>query len=210
MESINTLTHNNPHLWEGDKRENVCFRDAIRVDSPIDQNIQWTLRESQCFALQYSKIHRLGLFTKVYIPKGAMVIEYVGERLGFSHAVLRHDIKYKNLSDSYMLRVDSNEVIDATYQGNAAKFVNHSCSPNVEAQIFEYLIRETPGERVYRNSVWFVAKKDINEDEEILLDYKYSRDEFDPIPKCYCYTKACRKVPHYMFEDITGHQLNDE
>lgn len=38
---------------------------------------------------------------------------------------------------NYLFRLDKNRVIDATIKGNAARFINHSCSPNCKTEKIE-------------------------------------------------------------------------
>lgn len=57
-----------------------------------------------------------------------MVIEYVGERVRALIADRREQSYEKSgIGSSYLFRVDSDCIIDATKYGNMARFVNHSC-----------------------------------------------------------------------------------
>lgn len=38
-----------------------------------------------------------------------------------------------------MMKLGGNEVIDPTYKGNMARFINHSCDPNCETQKWNVL-----------------------------------------------------------------------
>lgn len=61
------------------------------------------------------------------IPKGTFVCEYVGEVISDSEAETRED--------SYLFDLDNRDgetfCIDANRYGNIARFINHSCAPNV-------------------------------------------------------------------------------
>ena len=61
--------------------------------------------------------------------------EYVGDlideaeadrRLMWAHA--------NNITDYYMMILDSQRIIDAGPKGNYSRFMNHSCSPNVYSE----------------------------------------------------------------------------
>ena len=89
-------------------------------------------------ALRFCKstIHDWGLYACEPIPADTMVIEYVG-------AILRHSVaderekQYERtgIGSSYLFRIDSDTVIDATKCGNLARFVNHSCDVSIYVNI---------------------------------------------------------------------------
>lgn len=62
------------------------------------------------------------------IAADEMVIEYVGEVVRQAVADER-ERKYeaKGIGSSYLFRVDHDYIIDATKQGNLARFINHCC-----------------------------------------------------------------------------------
>lgn len=76
-----------------------------------------------------SGIHDWGLFALEPIAADEMVIEYVGESLRQSLADLREK-KYESegCGSSYLFRVDTETIIDATKCGNLARFINHCCN----------------------------------------------------------------------------------
>ncbi|CAN6449969.1 unnamed protein product [Victoria cruziana] len=136
-----------------------------------------------------SGIHALGLYTSQFIPRGAMVVEYVGEIVG-SHVADKREIEYlagrgvQYKSACYFFRIDKEHIIDATRKGGIARFVNHSCLPNCVAKIIT--IRN-------EKKVVFFAERDINPGEEITYDYHFNHeDEGKKIP-CFCNSKNCRR-----------------
>ena len=73
-----------------------------------------------------SFIHSWGLFAREIIPKGEMVIEYVGQVVRTKMADFREEVyKIEGMHSSYFFRIDEDLVIDATYVGNFARFINH-------------------------------------------------------------------------------------
>lgn len=40
------------------------------------------------------------------------------------------DMKYKGMKNFYMCEIRKDFTIDATFKGNASRFLNHSCDPN--------------------------------------------------------------------------------
>ena len=61
-----------------------------------------------------------------------MVIEYVGEVVRQAIADDREK-RYERLGigSSYLFRVDSDTIIDATKYGNLARFINHCCDVSI-------------------------------------------------------------------------------
>mmetsp|Transcript_16736 Transcript_16736/g.45915 ORF Transcript_16736/g.45915 Transcript_16736/m.45915 type:complete len:936 (-) Transcript_16736:389-3196(-) len=96
----------------------------------------------------------LGLFTKSALKKGEYIDEYIGEFIKRDHEVNRSQEYYFDHSDDY--------VIDATYQGNKTRFLNHSQTPNIEAKH-----RFVNGEK----RVAFYAKQDIPAQTELFYSY---------------------------------------
>jgi histone-lysine N-methyltransferase SETD1 len=63
-----------------------------------------------------------------------IVIEYVGEKIRIPVADKREKY-YENLGvgDCYLFSLDDNYIIDATFYGNKARYINHSCDPNLKS-----------------------------------------------------------------------------
>jgi SET domain-containing protein len=81
-----------------------------------------------------------------------------------------------------MMRTENGEVIDPTYYGNIARFINHSCDPNCVTRKWTVL-NET--------AIGIFARRDIMEDEELAFDYHF--DSFKtPFSKCYCGSWNCK------------------
>ncbi|KAG8057737.1 hypothetical protein GUJ93_ZPchr0002g24613 [Zizania palustris] len=136
-----------------------------------------------------SGIHGLGLYTSEFIPRGSMVVEYVGEIVEQCVADKR-EIEYQSgkrqqyKSACYFFKIDKEHIIDATRKGGIARFINHSCQPNCVAKIIS--VRN-------EKKVVFFAERHINPGEEITYDYHFNReDEGQRIP-CFCRSKICRR-----------------
>jgi len=83
------------------------------------------------FVARNSGIHGKGVFATTHIPKGTRLIEYKGERLTEAQVDRRY-AKDDN-PHTFLFSLDDGMVIDATNQGNSARWINHSCAPNCEA-----------------------------------------------------------------------------
>ena len=76
-----------------------------------------------------SFIHDWGLYASEKIQEGELIIEYVGEVIRPSMADIREKRYEKSgIGSSYLFRIDSDTIIDATKTGNMARFINHSCN----------------------------------------------------------------------------------
>lgn len=110
-------------------------------------------------------------------------MQYVGEVFYVdSELGKKRQEMYKHSTCTYMMRTDNGEVIDPTFQGNIARFINHSCDPNCVTRKWT-VFKET--------MVGIFARKDIQENEELTFDYQF--DSFKtPFTKCYCGTLKCK------------------
>jgi hypothetical protein len=117
-----------------------------------------------------------GLFTLEKIPKGSCIIEYVGV------PVTDKDMETKN--SKYYFEVGRNKNINGNVPWNKAKYINHSCNPNCEA--------DGPSGHVYITSI-----KNIKPGEELTYDYgeEYFDEHFKKGGcKCdKCYKSASKK-----------------
>ena len=83
------------------------------------------------FVVRNSGIHGKGVFAITHIPAHTRLIEYKGKRLTEAQV----DKRYANDDDphTFLFALDDGIVIDATIDGNSARWINHSCAPNCEA-----------------------------------------------------------------------------
>eukprot|EP00656_Telonema_subtile_P042223 TRINITY_DN47723_c0_g1_i1.p1 TRINITY_DN47723_c0_g1~~TRINITY_DN47723_c0_g1_i1.p1 ORF type:complete len:206 (+),score=35.66 TRINITY_DN47723_c0_g1_i1:103-720(+) len=129
-----------------------------------------------------------GLIAENYIPSGQFVIEYVGEVLTELEADRREDV-YEKHKIFYMLDVENEDcaqyTIDTALMGNAARFVNHSCSPNLVA----YDVYEQPG---CPPRIIFVTLRDISKGEELCINYHPNQSPPDTVRQlCACGSENC-------------------
>lgn len=145
------------------------------------------------FKVRRSKIHGSGVFAVRRIRKGTRIIEYVGERVSHAEADRRYEDKPADDSHTFLFIVDKRTVIDAGVDGNAARFINHSCGPNCETI--------TENRRVF-----IEALRTIDPGEELSYDYQIQREPGDPpdideIFACRCGRPDCRGT---MLSDPPG------
>ena len=131
-----------------------------------------------------SGVHGKGVFALVDIAKGERVIEYVGEVISWDEAQRRHPHNPKDPNHTFYFHVDEQHVIDALHGGHAARWINHSCGPNCEA--------DEDGGRIFIKSL-----RKIKAGEELNYDYGLVIDEpLTPALKadypCWCGSAKCR------------------
>lgn len=122
-----------------------------------------------------------GLFALTNIQKGTLVTEYIGEVITKGECMKR---KKSATGHIYFLALDKELYIDAAHKGNESRFINHSCDPNCEVQL--WYVGEEPRAAI-------VAMRSIAPYEELSFDYKF---EFYPGVKpkypCLCGSLSCR------------------
>ena len=134
--------------------------------------------------LRRSPIHGLGGFARRDIPKGTRIIEYAGEKISNPEADRRYDDESMKRHHTFLFILNSRMCVDAAFDGNEARFLNHSCAPNCEAVI-------------ERGHIWIEALRDIPAGAELVYDYQYEDDaaytEDDlRFYACHCGAPNCR------------------
>lgn len=116
----------------------------------------------------------LGLFATADIPSGKLLIEYTGVRIPTREA---REIDRRR-ANKYLFEIDNRWTIDGSARANIARYVNHSCDPNTEAES-------------NRGRLMFRTARRIAEGEEITLDYgeEHMTLYFGPAG---CQCDACR------------------
>lgn len=134
------------------------------------------------FEVRRSTIQGLGAFAKKRIRKGTRVIEYTGERISHAEADQRYDDTSMKRHTTYLFVVNGRTVVDATVEGNEARFINHSCDPNCESLV--------DGSRIYIEAI-----RTIQPGDELAYDYRFEPTG-DPDDekryRCRCGAATCR------------------
>lgn len=134
--------------------------------------------------VRHSAIHGNGVFATRKIPAGARIIEYAGKRITETQAEKRFGLDPENPHHTFFFSLESGRLIDGGDQGNDARWINHACEPNCEAQ-------EEKG-RVYVH-----ALRDIARGEELFYDYGLVIEEkmskaLKQAYACRCGAASCR------------------
>lgn len=113
-----------------------------------------------------SRIHRKGVFAALPIKKDERLIEYTGRKLTPAQTD-------RSKSD-YIFKLNNRVCIDGK---NTARYINHSCTPNCEAEID-------------RGHIWIKSIRAIKKGEELVYNYSYDLEESKDYP-CACKTRRC-------------------
>ncbi len=138
--------------------------------------------DNEWIEVRESPIHGYGCFAIQTIPKDQRILEYVGEKITKAESnrrgLLQEEIGKRNGDGLvYIFELNKRHDIDGNVPENTARYVNHSCEPNCEAVNI-------------RGRIWYVALRDIEEGEEIYIDYGYDMEHFMDHP-CLCGTQSC-------------------
>lgn len=110
----------------------------------------------------------LGLFAHTQFKKGDFIIEYTGEHITHEESDRR--------GGKYLFILSDDVVVDGKERNNIARYINHSCTPNAEAETDEDA-----------GKIRILAKRTILPGEEICYDY--GKDYFNEYIKphgCRC------------------------
>lgn len=114
-----------------------------------------------------------GLYAAADIAKGDFIAEYTGEKIPTKIA--------DALGTRYLFELDEEWTIDGETHTNIARYINHSCEPNAEADIHD-------------GHILISATKKIKMGQEITIDYgKEYFDEFIKPVGCKCAAKRHRR-----------------
>ena len=127
-----------------------------------------------CFRMhvEYSRIHRWGVYAGEDIPANRKVIEYTGERVSRRETKIRASRPL-----NYIFMLDNYWSLDGAAGGSGAEFINHSCDPNLAS-------------RQVRGHILYFSKRAIRKGEELTVDYQFSAKE--ERVKCVCGAANCR------------------
>jgi SET domain-containing protein len=148
------------------------------------QAVKPDLANNPAVEVRNSRIHGSGVYATKGIKKGTRILEYLGERITHAEADRRFELKGEDVGHTFLFIVDNRTVIDATVNGNAARFVNHNCNPNCETVIED--------RRVFVETI-----RNIKPGDELGYDYQLTWESTDDpaelaLYDCRCGAKNCR------------------
>ena len=134
--------------------------------------------------VRHSAVHGNGMFAARKIPAGTRVIEYEGKRITDKQAEKRFGLDPENPHHTFFFSLENGKLIDGGDEGNDARWINHSCEPNCEAE-------EVKGR------VFIQTLRDITRGEELNYDYGLVIDDkltkaLKQAYECRCGSASCR------------------
>lgn len=175
---------------QGDAVDGGAAPDAVEGQSSARQVEITSAWRAFCSApvstrlcVRRSPIHGWGLFARVDLPRDCVICEYNGVRFRQASAdAVEADYNARGMDGAcYLFRMDDDNIVDATFDGGPARFINHCCEPNA------YSKTSTVGSG---RRILIMAATDISRGEEITYDYKFP-SESEALP-CYCGAPGCR------------------
>lgn len=153
------------------------------IEQKEKRNEEYIHKKLQKAEVKKSLINGDGLFTTDYIRKNSFVCFYTGELINNREADKRETEYKRNGNENfYLFRYDNKVVIGATLKGGSARYVNHSCDPNVSAY----------GEVINgKKSILYYADKCIAKGAELTLDYMSTGKEAEK-QVCNCKSQNCK------------------
>ncbi|MGE0704486.1 MAG: SET domain-containing protein [Vicinamibacterales bacterium] len=104
-----------------------------------------------------SKVHGYGVFAAEAITKNTRIVDYAGELVRNSECEEREE-RYLAEGCIWVFRINRTWSRDAAVDGNIARFINHSCTPNCWWE-------------VAGKTIWIRASRTIRAGEELSYDY---------------------------------------
>ena len=131
-----------------------------------------------------SGVHGKGVFALCDLAEGETLIEYLGEVISWKEALRRHPHDPLQPNHTFYFHIDDKHVIDGNSGGNSARWINHSCKPNCEAD-------EQNGRVFVKTLRNIAAGEELFYDYGLIIDSKYTPKLLAEYP-CWCGAKKCR------------------
>lgn len=180
-----------------------CNSNCECSDSCFNRRIQKGL-DFKLLVNYVSNSKGFGVFALEDIKKDNFVCEYIGEYIDKKRAHEKIHLNEVKKKCNYILQMREiykdiiiNTYIDAEEKGNLARFINHSCDPNLYFEIIRV--------NHFIPRIAFFAKRNIEKGEELHFSYvddeNNKEDDFKILNSqkaCECKSNKCKKfLPSY-------------
>ena len=160
---------------------------ASRLNNKAPAAAATVRADARRIQVRRSGVHGKGVFALKPIGMGETIIEYTGEIISWPEALRRHPHDPAQPNHTFYFSLDDgSHVIDAKVGGNAARWINHACTPNCEADEHE-------------GRVYIKALRGLKPGEELFYDYGLVIDErytarLKKDYECRCGSPQCRRT----------------
>jgi uncharacterized protein len=156
------------------------------VSETVDEGAE-RVAETELILFKGSSIHGTGGFAKAAVAKDTRILEYLGERISKGESLRRCE-----QNNACIFTLNDEQDLDGNVAWNPARLINHSCTPNCDA--------EKDGDHI-----WIIATRDIRAGEEITFNYGYDLVDYKEYP-CRCGSPNC--VGYIVAEEFFEHVLS--
>jgi hypothetical protein len=158
----------------------------------------WKRGQSDLCEIQCSSIHGSGVYATRDIAADELIIEYVGEFIDKEQSSKRSTLQLERSAKNgdaavFIFNINSKWDLDGNVPWNTARLINHSCSPNCEAQ--------SRGKKIFIH-----ALRKIKQGEELTYDYGFDVECYEEHP-CLCRRDGC---VGYIVSRDQWHILDDK
>jgi SET domain-containing protein len=106
-----------------------------------------------------SSVHGDGVFAAEAIAKNTRIVDYAGELVRNGSELDEREDEYLKQGCIWVFRVNRVWSRDANVDGNIARFINHSCTPNCYFEVVD-------------KTIWIRAARNVRRGEELTYDYR--------------------------------------
>ena len=133
----------------------------------------------------HSYRHSWGSFQPLFLEKMSLILEYRGLKIkrSFKNRIERSNRERSR--DLFFFELNSQLTIDATFQGNQSRLINHCCKSNCFTRVLKH---------GWRDFVLILSRKNLKVLEEMSYDYRINSDDEDEDQiQCNCFCFECKK-----------------
>jgi uncharacterized protein len=144
----------------------------MQMELTTDLQASQIVTTTEWLIFKRSTIHGTGGFARRDISRGTRLIEYVGLKISKAESLARCES-----NNEYIFSLNDHEDIDGNVDWNPARFINHSCTPNCDAELDA-------------DRIWIVASREILAGEEVTFNYGFDLEDYKEYP-CRCGATNC-------------------
>ncbi|HZR37486.1 MAG TPA: SET domain-containing protein-lysine N-methyltransferase [Nevskia sp.] len=128
---------------------------------------------SRSIIVRRSPIHGNGVFAATDLPAGKNLVQYRGKLLTHADADERYSDN-RETGHTFLFILNDHYVVDANVDGNAARWINHSCAPNCEP-----VLEASKDGDPKKDRLFIATKRAVKAGEELTYDYGIELEDSD-------------------------------